>query len=107
MEKFPKELKILGEQVRTLRKARNLSQTALAALIDMSNKTLDNVEKGRNWPSMPVYIALCRVLDLGVPPLLDPFEAQSLARMTRERLNQIADKKPAKNRAQQPQEVPA
>lgn len=67
---LPREQKVLGEEIAALRLSRNLSQTALAHLVGISNKTLENVESGRNWPSMQVYIVLCKVLGIGKPPLL-------------------------------------
>ncbi len=89
--KMRKELGTMGSSIRIIRKARGLSQTALASLMEISNKSLDNIEAGRNWPSLPVYITICRVLDLPTPPLLDKFEADSLAAIVGERRRQVAD----------------
>lgn len=60
----------MGREIVARREARGMSQTALAYLIGVTNKQLYNVEKGRNWPSMPVYITLCKVLMLPKPPML-------------------------------------
>lgn len=67
---LPREQKILGEELLAHRNSRGLSQTALAHLVGISNKTLENIESGRNWPSLPVYIVICKVLGIGRPPLL-------------------------------------
>lgn len=67
---LPREQKVLGEEIAARRLARELSQTGLAHLVGISNKTLENIESGRNWPSMQVYIVLCKVLAIGRPPLL-------------------------------------
>lgn len=66
-----KDLETLGSRLRRARQARHLSQVALAEMIGISNKQLNNVENGHNWPSFPVYLAACRVLELGEPPLLN------------------------------------
>ena len=40
----------------------SLSQCELAEQVGISNKTLNNVERGNNWPSVPVLIKLRRSL---------------------------------------------
>ncbi len=64
------ELKTFGEEIRRRRELRTLSQTALAHLVNISYKQLNNIECARNWPSMPVYLTLCKVLDAPKPSLL-------------------------------------
>jgi DNA-binding XRE family transcriptional regulator len=68
---LPREQKVLGEEITALRLSRDLSQTALAHLVGISNKTLQNIEAGRNWPSMQVYVVICKVLGVGKPLLLN------------------------------------
>ncbi len=66
------ELKHLADQARSRRLGHTnprLSQVEFARTLGVSNKTLDNIEAARNWPSMPVYIKLCRALGVGTPPL--------------------------------------
>jgi transcriptional regulator with XRE-family HTH domain len=65
-----KDLKTFGKEVRRLRLAAGLSQIALAEKIGCSNKQLDNIEWARCWPSMKVYISLCRALGMENIPLL-------------------------------------
>lgn len=65
-----KELRKFGEAVREKRAELRVSQVDLARLVGISNKTLFNIEAGNNWPSLPVYAALCRHLALPTPPLL-------------------------------------
>lgn len=89
---LPRELKALGDRISQVRETRGLSQTALAHLIGISNKTLENIEAGRNWPSLPVFIVLCKVLGVGRPPLLDGLteaewgRAAELVRKTRRKV---------------------
>lgn len=63
-------LKKLAIALTALRIERGLSQGELAERAGTSNKTLSNLERGHNWPSMPLYLRLCVVLRAGVPPLL-------------------------------------
>jgi transcriptional regulator with XRE-family HTH domain len=65
-----KDLEAFASRLRRTRQAAHLSQVALAEKVGISNKQLNNVENAHNWPSMPVYLNLCRVLELGEPPLL-------------------------------------
>ncbi len=65
-----KDLKSFGLEVRRLRNERNLSQTELADKIGFSNKHLNHIEYGTNWPSMRIYIALCRALGVEKIPLV-------------------------------------
>lgn len=64
------DLKIFGGNLRILRKHRGLSRTQLGEQVGIGYKTVANIEAGRYWPSMPVYISLCRALRLGKMPVL-------------------------------------
>ncbi len=66
-----KDLEAFALRLKRARQAAHLTQVALAEKAGISNKQLNNVESASNWPSMPVYIALCRELGLGRPLLLD------------------------------------
>jgi len=71
MQSEPTEdLKVFGETLRTMRESRKVRRVTLAKSVGVHYKTLANMEAGRFWPSMPVYIAICRALMLGRPPLL-------------------------------------
>ena len=51
-----------GGLVRARRVALGLKQIDLAEKVKISNKTLHNIESGQNWPSLFVYVKLCREL---------------------------------------------
>lgn len=57
-----------GRKVRAQRKALGLSQVNLAKKIGCVSNSISNVEYGNNFPSLPVYVALCRELKMKVPP---------------------------------------
>ena len=62
------DLRMLGARIRDLRTAKSLSQIQFSALAGISNKQLCNIEKANNWPSLPVYVEICR--HLGVVDLI-------------------------------------
>jgi DNA-binding XRE family transcriptional regulator len=64
------ELKALANQVKKRRANLGITQIDFAEDLKISNKTLANIEAGNNWPSMPVYITLCRNLGYFDIPLI-------------------------------------
>jgi DNA-binding XRE family transcriptional regulator len=75
MKKKPsKDLLKLARTMRLCRQSAGMSQIALAEKLGVSNKQLCNIETAKNWPSMPLYIALCReFLNLGEGQVMIPF----------------------------------
>lgn len=61
-------LKQFGQGVRAKRGPR--SQRVVADRIGISINQYSNIERGINWPSMPVYLKICRVLRIALPGLL-------------------------------------
>lgn len=61
------ELRDFASEVRRRRQARNISQTKLGALVGCSVKQINNIERAVNWPSMPIYLGLCRELGFKSP----------------------------------------
>jgi transcriptional regulator with XRE-family HTH domain len=59
----------VGATVRSGRKAKGLSQEALASAIEISVVTLSNIERAENVPTLGVYLRLFRELDLDVEEL--------------------------------------
>lgn len=59
-----------GLAVAEVRKQRGIPRWRFASLIGLSYSNIANIETGQNWPSMPVYIKICSVLGIGVPPLV-------------------------------------
>ncbi|PRE40533.1 helix-turn-helix domain-containing protein [Burkholderia multivorans] len=56
--------KAFGEVLRSLRRARNLSQEALALEADMQRNYVSLLELGKNSASVRVIFKLCAVLDV-------------------------------------------
>ena len=66
--------KILGENIKRLRKARNLKQDELAELIGLEIKSLSLIETGKGFVSAKTLEKLASVLNVSVSEL---FEAQN------------------------------
>ena len=66
-----KALIVMGKNLVKRRHELGIGQGPLAKSIKISFKTLSNIENGRSWPSMPVYLAICRELQLDAPPLTE------------------------------------
>lgn len=64
------DLAVLAKNVALLRAAR-YTRTELAEAVGVSYATISHIENAENWPTMPVYLALCRVLchDVVIPLL--------------------------------------
>ncbi|HXP59471.1 MAG TPA: helix-turn-helix transcriptional regulator [Dongiaceae bacterium] len=60
----------LGAAVRGRRLKLRMSQMQLAGRCGVSNKTINMVEYAHNFPSLALYIALCRALKAGKIPLV-------------------------------------
>jgi transcriptional regulator with XRE-family HTH domain len=60
----------LGEFIRSQRKLANLSLRELAALTDLSNAYLSQIERGLHEPSVRVLRSISRALDLSASSVL-------------------------------------
>lgn len=61
--------KAFGVALRIRRLKAGISQAELARTSGVSPKTLNNIEYGHAWPSLPFYFALCRILKMAKAPL--------------------------------------
>ena len=64
------QLETLGEFLRTQRKLANLSLRDLAAMTDLSNAYLSQIERGMHEPSVRVLRSIAQALDLSANTLL-------------------------------------
>lgn len=67
---WQEQLETLGEFLRTQRKLANLSQRELAAMTDLSNAYLSQIERGMHEPSVRVLRSIAQALDLSANTLL-------------------------------------
>mgnify|MGYP006433993195 FL=1 len=62
----------LNNEIRNLRKNKNLSQAEFAKLIDVSRQTVNSIENGKYDPSLPLAFKIARVFDLRIEELFFP-----------------------------------
>ena len=74
-----KNLKIIGENIRTARKNKNLTIETLSELAGISESFLGTVERGESSISIETLTNLCRVLDVSADSLIMPGEESALA----------------------------
>lgn len=73
---LPSDLGSLGRNIRHFRERRKLTVAQLAEIVGVSTTTLTNIEYGKYyWPSMPVYVKICRALKQPEPSLVAPYAA--------------------------------
>ncbi len=60
----------IGNFIATKRKAKKLTQTELAEILGVSDRTIGNWENGRNMPDLSLLKPLCQELDITINELL-------------------------------------
>jgi transcriptional regulator with XRE-family HTH domain len=68
-----------GETVRRLRKARNLSQEALAERAGMNADFVGFIERGENVPTLTTILQLARALGVQPSVLIRDFDSENRA----------------------------
>jgi transcriptional regulator with XRE-family HTH domain len=63
MQKEYNVLTVVGNNLRTLRNHRNLSQLELSSRTGLSHTFINNIENGKKWISAQTLEILCRELD--------------------------------------------
>ena len=78
----------IGQRIRKIRKAKDLSQEQLAEKIGISNTHMSHIETGNTKLSLPVLVAISSVLDTRTDELL--FDVpQSIHPASSENINRI------------------
>ena len=75
------EAQLFGRRLRDLRKARGLTQEALAEAADLSGNYISDLELGLKVPSLTILVRLSEALDIGTPELLADFTRGAVKRM--------------------------
>src|SRR5262245_44393702 len=70
MNPWQVQLEALGEYIRTQRKLANLSLRELAAMTDVSNAYLSQIERGLHEPSVRVLRSIAQALELSANTVL-------------------------------------
>lgn len=64
-------LKILGQNIKKYRKAKNLSQNELAEMLDLSREHLACVEIGKEYISLRKLFLIADILEISLKNLID------------------------------------
>ena len=90
---------MLAENLKNLRKAKNLSQEELAERLHVVRQTISKWEKGRSVPDAELLVRLAEELDTTPAALLGPdLPPAAEADCTAEQLGRIAEQLAVKNR---------
>lgn len=65
---------IVGQQIRSIRKARLMTQEALSEKIGIDPKSLGRIEMGQYYPSLDTLLSLATVLDVPIRELFPEHE---------------------------------
>ena len=68
----------IGNRIARLRKKASLTQAELSAMIDINEKNLSSIERGKNGIAMNTLIALCKALNVSSDYILFGEAAKSI-----------------------------
>jgi transcriptional regulator with XRE-family HTH domain len=71
---------VLGEEFRTARVKVGMTQEELAARSRLTREYISLLELNKRMPTLPVFVRVCRALNISAPDLLKKLE-DSLARV--------------------------
>src|ERR1043165_3363983 len=75
------EAQLFGRRLRELRKARGMTQEALAESADLSGNYISDLELGLKVPSLTILVRLSQALAVAQPELLPDFTREAVKRM--------------------------
>jgi len=75
------EAELFGRRLRELRKARGLTQEALAESSDLSGNYISDLELGLKVPSLTILVRLSQALDVGTCELVKDFTREAVKKM--------------------------
>jgi transcriptional regulator with XRE-family HTH domain len=75
------EAQLFGRRLRELRKARELTQEALAEAADLSGNYISDLELGLKVPSLTILVRHSQALDVAPSDLLQDFTREAVRRM--------------------------
>jgi putative transcriptional regulator len=65
-----RQLKILGEKIKTIRKSKGLTLKQLSYLTDKEPQSIHRVEQGQTNPTLLYLLKICEGLDIDIIELL-------------------------------------
>ncbi len=71
---FENELKQFGTEIKSVRKAKKITQLQLASLCDIDIRTIQRIEKGEFNPSLRVLIRIANAFEMSLSSLIKQVE---------------------------------
>lgn len=80
----------IGQRIRSIRKAKDISQEQLAEMISISTTHMSHIETGNTKLSLPVFVSIAKALDVQTDSLLHD-ELQNTKSQANNDINTIID----------------
>jgi transcriptional regulator with XRE-family HTH domain len=71
---FENDLKQFGTEIKSVRKAKKITQLQLASLCDIDIRTIQRIEKGEFNPSLRVLIRIANAFEISLSNLIKQVE---------------------------------
>ena len=71
---FENDLKQFGTEIKSVRKAKKITQLQLASLCDIDIRTIQRIEKGEFNPSLRVLILIANAFEMSLSSLIKQVE---------------------------------
>ena len=71
---FENDLKQFGTEIKSVRKAKKITQLQLASLCDIDIRTIQRIEKGEFNPSLRVLIRIANAFEMSLSNLIKQVE---------------------------------
>ena len=55
-----------GERLKAVRKSKNLTQLALANILEVNKGTISSYEQGLSYPTMETLVKICTILNTSI-----------------------------------------
>lgn len=75
---FETDLKQFGTEIKSVRKAKKITQLQLASLCDIDIRTIQRIEKGEFNPSLRVLIRIANAFDMSLSNLMKQMEESGI-----------------------------
>jgi transcriptional regulator with XRE-family HTH domain len=75
---FENDLKQFGTEIKSVRKAKKITQLQLASLCDIDIRTIQRIEKGEFNPSLRVLIRIANAFDMSLSNLMKQVEESGI-----------------------------
>ena len=86
---------LIGTTIKEARETKNISMNALAKITGVTQPTIFNIEAGKRWTYIPIYMKICQALDLTIYDLLVFLDGEESLLLTEEDALLLSDMRKA------------